>query len=185
MCQLRQERLAGRGIDVDELNNREALLRVVRELRQALDRDIAAAGEDRIDRPGTLGEWSFKEVIAHLTGWREVTAARLEAGLSGIEPEFPWPAHLDEEHDIDEINRWFMESSRDKSVDEVLRESAATFDRVERAIIEMDDADLLTPGRFKWITWTDQGLGPAVIGGTHGHYYEEHEPPIRAWLSQQ
>jgi hypothetical protein len=169
---------------MEHLNSRAALLETVRGLREELDRVVAASGAERIEQPGSFGEWTFKDVITHLTGWRQVTAARLEAGLHCTEPTFPWPAHLSEEHDVDAINRWFYERSRDKPLAEVLHESRDSFERVERALAEMPEDDLLMPGRFSWVHWTDEGLGPAVVRGTYGHYHEEHEPSIRAWLGR-
>src|SRR5690349_5353188 len=73
----------GKGGAMEQLETREGLLDTVRGLRQELDRVVAEAGEQRSVQPGSFGAWSFKDVIAHLTGWRLVTAARLEAGLNG------------------------------------------------------------------------------------------------------
>ena len=172
-----------RGNTLQELDTREDLLNAVREMRTALDREIAAAG-DRIEEPGAFEAWSFKDLIAHLTGWRIVTAARLEAGLNGTEPEFPWPNHLQEgEEDLHEINRWFYETNRDKPLAQVLDESSATFDRVERAVQALPENDLFTPDHFAWLHWSDESLGPAVVRGSLNHYYIEHEPDIREWLS--
>ena len=167
---------------MEQLNSRAALLGAVRGLREELERVVAEAGEARMEQPGSFGEWTFKDLIAHLTGWRQTTAARLEAGLRGQEPVFPWPDHLDEEDDLDEINRWFYETNRDKPLVVVLRESRETFERVERAIAALPEADLLEPGRFPWLGGA--ALGPAVVRGTLGHYHEEHEPDIRGWLAR-
>ncbi len=167
---------------MEQLNSRAALLDAVRGLREELERVVAEAGEARMEQPGSFGEWTFKDLIAHLTGWRQTTAARLEAGLHREEPVFPWPAQLDEEADLDEINRWFFETNRDKPLAAVLRESRETFERVERAIAALPEADLLQPGRFPWLGGA--ALGPAVVRGTLGHYHEEHEPDIRAWLAR-
>jgi hypothetical protein len=146
------------------------------------------AGNERIAQPGGFGDWSLKDVIAHLTGWRLATAARLEAGLRHEEPVFPWPSHFDiqntEADDPHEINRWFFETNRDKPLAQVLRESRETFERLERVIASMPEDDLLMPGRFAWLYWTEEALGPAVVRGSMNHYYSEHEPAIRAWLAQ-
>ena len=167
---------------MEQLNSRAALLDAVRGLREELERVVAEAGEARMEQPGSFGEWTFKDLIAHLTGWRQTTAARLEAGLRGEEPVFPWPDHLDEEDDLGDINRWFFETNRDKPLAAVLRESRETFERVERAIAALPEDDLLQPGRFPWLGGA--ALGPAVVHGTLGHYHEEHEPDIRAWLAR-
>ncbi|MEZ4571741.1 MAG: ClbS/DfsB family four-helix bundle protein [Thermomicrobiales bacterium] len=97
---------------------------------------------------------------------------------------FPWPDRFDEETDTDEINQWFFERSRDKPLQQVIRESNATFDRVEHAIATMTEEDLFESGRFDWIFWTDEGLGPAVVRGAWDHYHIDHEPEILAWLAR-
>ena len=167
-----------------ELNTRQALLDTVRGLREELDRVVAEAGEERAVQPGSFEDLSLKDVVAHLTSWRLVTAARLEAGQTGDEPAFPWPAHLNEEHHTDEINRWFDDTNRDKPLADIMADSHATFDRVERAIENMPEDDLLQPGRHAWLYWTKEGLGPAVVKGTYEHYHIDHEPEIREWLAQ-
>jgi hypothetical protein len=167
---------------MEDLNTREGLLNTMRGLRDALDRDVAEAGEARMEQPGSFGDLTFKDIIVHLTGWREVTAARLEAAQRGEEPVFPWPAQLTEEEDTDEINRWFYEAGRDKPVADVLRESRETFDRVERAIAALPEDDLFERDRFPWLQ--GYALGPGVVEGTREHYRVDHEPEIRAWLAR-
>ena len=164
------------------LDSREALLDTMRGLRADLDHDIKEAGEERLEQPGSFGELTFKDLIAHLTSWRLVTAARLEAGQRGEAPAYPWPAHLREEDDTDAINRWFYEANRDQPVEAILRASRETFDRVERALATLPEEALLRPGRFPWLG--AEALGPAVVGGTYRHYHEDHEPDIRAWLAR-
>lgn len=171
-----------------ELNSREALLETVRGLRQELDELVEQVGEERAVEPGAFGPWTFKDLIAHLTGWRLMTAARLEAGLRDQEPQAPWPDHFEggdlEEGNVDAINEWFYQTNRDKPLDQVLRESNEAFDRVERAIQELSDEALFQSGRFAWLYWTDEGLGPAVIRGTYSHYHVDHKPDIEAWLAR-
>ena len=171
--------------EVEGLKTREDLLNVVSGLRADLDAAIAEAGEERTIQPGSFEELSFKDLIAHLTGWRLVMAARLEAGLRHEEPVFPWPDDFDEAEDLHEINRWFFETNREKPLHQVIAESNATFLRVERAIAAMPEEDLLESGRFDWLFWTGEALGPAVVRGTLNHYRIEHEPDILAWLQRE
>lgn len=44
---------------------------------------FAALDADTRDRPGTIGEWSAKDVQAHLAAWRGIEARRLEAAVGG------------------------------------------------------------------------------------------------------
>jgi hypothetical protein len=168
---------------MEELNTREDLQYTVRELRNDLERAIDEAGEDRMALPGSFGEWSFKDLIAHLTAWREVSARRLEAGLSDEEPVFPWPPHLEEDKDTDAINDWFFRTNRDKPLADILQESRQTFDRVESAIATLPKDDLFMIDRYSWLQ--GYALGPTVVRGTHEHYRIDHEPEILAWLERE
>lgn len=96
--------------------------------------------------------------------------------MRGDAPLMPWPAPLDEEEDLDEINRYFYETNRDKPRAALVRESRETFDRVERALSQVSEQDLFTVGRFSWLA--GDALGPAVIEGTVEHF-REHEPELR------
>lgn len=167
---------------MEQLNTREALVDTVREVRRDLERVIAEADKDRIEQPGSFGEWSFKDLLAHLTGWRQVTAARLEAALRGEKPLFPWPPHLEGGQGPDEKNQWFFETNRDKPLAQVVQESRETFDRVERAIAALPEDDLFLVDRFSWLPGS--ALRSAVIKGTIEHYRTAHGPEIRAWLKQ-
>ena len=56
---------------------------------------VEEVGRDRMTEPGPMGEWSFKDLAAHLLGWRQRTVARFEAAAAGREePKPPWPEDL-------------------------------------------------------------------------------------------
>ncbi|MFW6075794.1 MAG: ClbS/DfsB family four-helix bundle protein [Chloroflexota bacterium] len=167
---------------MEQLRNREDLQNAVRELREDLDGKISSVDAERMEEPGSFGPWSFKDIVAHLTGWRLITVERLEAALGDREPSFPWPSHLREGKDTDEINQWFYETNRDKPLDAVLAESGDTFDRIERAIAGLSEEDLFDPDRFPWLH--GYRLGPGVVSGMYFHYFQDHEPEIRKWVER-
>jgi acetyl esterase/lipase len=153
---------------------------VIWRMRADLERLVAEAGPVRIEVPGLVGEWSLKEVIAHLTAWRWWTVARLEAAVGGTAPVPPWASDLDEERegDTDRINRQFHEASRNLSVADVLCDSRATLDRLEAAILALPDADLFTPGRYPWL-----GEYPlALVVTSSAEHLREHDEEAMAAL---
>jgi hypothetical protein len=139
---------------------------------------LAEVGEDRMEEPGVAGEWSIKDVVAHLAAWRRRTVGRLEAVAKGEpEPAPQWPADLNED---DEINEWFHARDRAKSVPEVLAESRRVFQQLRSAIEKLQDDVLEDPARFPWMQ------GTPMSGATlFGHFHDEHEADMRAWLSRQ
>jgi hypothetical protein len=167
---------------MEQLNTREALLTAVREVRQDIERIVAETDKALVEQPGSFGDWSLKDLIAHLTGWRQLAATRLEAALRGEEPVSPWPPDFKEGKSGIEKNQWLFETNRDKPLAQVLSESRETFDRVERALVEVPEDDLFLTERFPWIQGTT--LSETVVQTAIRHYRVAHEPEIHAWLNQ-
>jgi hypothetical protein len=113
-------------------------------------------GEARMDQGGVTGHWSIKDIVAHLTGWRRRTVARLQAAQRGEpDPPPPWPAHLQND---DEINAWIYESNHGRSVREVLDESHQVFQQIPAAIEGLPDQVLKDPARHLYSGMTHEKL---------------------------
>lgn len=146
---------------------------------------VAEVGEEHMLEPGATGDWTFKDVVAHLNGWRRQTLARLEAARSGQTPAPPpWPAHFDDEEEdgVEQINAWIYQSSRDRPLREVLDEYQRSFSAMRDAASALSERDLTEPGRYDWL-----GGAPlaAVITASFGHLHEEHEQALRDWLDRR
>lgn len=50
---------------------------------------LSEIGEARMTQPGVAGDWSIKDIVAHLTGWRRRTVARFQAALRHEPPPPP------------------------------------------------------------------------------------------------
>jgi hypothetical protein len=134
-------------------------------------------GEERMLEAGVAGDWTIKDIVAHLTGWRQRSVQRLEASLRGEPaPPTPWPGHMSTD---EEINGWIYESSRDRSVQDVLQDSRDTFRHLFEAIGAFPEPELMDASRFDWLE--GKPLSGAML---FGHFHEEHEPDMRAWLAK-
>jgi hypothetical protein len=161
----------------------EAVAAINRE-REAWEDLLAEVGEDRMLEPGPMGEWTFKDLAAHLTAWRERTLQRLEAAAHGQpEPPPPWPAEFnDDDDDVDKINAWFQRQSEEKLLGEVLDESRESYARLAEAVQQLPD-EALSDGSY--FAWTEgEPLGDVIVsGGIFGHLYDEHDADLRQWLA--
>ena len=137
---------------------------------------LAEVGEERMEEPGPMGDWTFKDLTAHLLGWRERTLALIEAGPGG-DPPTPWPVSLETD---DEINTWIHEQHRDRPLGDVLTDMDQSYERLAALIERMPEGDLTAPGRFAWMG--DKRLFEIDFSG---HLREEHEPSIRSWLQSR
>ncbi len=162
---------------------RAELLEQIERERRIWERLLAEADEARMTEPGVMGDWSFKDVVAHLSGWRVLTLARLEAAAEGREPEPPpWPAGLNEHVDQDRINDWIYRASLDRSLQDVLAAYSQSFERMRAAVAGLSDQALTDRGHYPWL-----GGYPleAVLHGTFGHFHDDHEPELREWLRRE
>ena len=53
-----------------ETPSKRALLEQIERERAFWEGLVAEVGEARMLQPGATGEWTFKDVVAHLNGWR-------------------------------------------------------------------------------------------------------------------
>jgi len=149
----------------------------VRESREGWRNLVAEVG-DRVDEPGPMGDWTLGDLAGHLLAWRNRTIARLEAaGRGEPEPPAPWPTDLEGD---DAINTWIRDQDRGRSAADMIDAYDASFDRFEAAV-EALPAELLTdPNAFPWL----EGSALSTVDPA-GHLNEEHEPTVRAWLSNR
>jgi hypothetical protein len=160
------------------------LLKQLEDERRFWDNLVAEVGEKDVNSPGVAGDWTFKDVAAHLNAWRDHTVARLETAAFGSgTPPVPWPAELGEDTDenVDAINRYFFERDRDTPLSKILEHTQDQFNRMEAAVGKLSGANLSTPGRYPWLPGHPLS---AVVEGSFGHLHEEHEAGIRAWLAK-
>jgi hypothetical protein len=160
------------------------LLNWLREEYQQWETFLDQVGPARMDQPGVNGDWSVKDIVAHLTGWNRSLVARLQAaGRSQPEPPQPWPVHLQTE---DEINAWIYKSNKERSVREVLDESHQVFQQLLAAIEGLPDEVLIEEvqvDRAYYLVWLGDERFPA--GEFFDHFHDDHEPDVRAWLARR
>lgn len=138
----------------------------------------------RMDQPGVNGDWSMKDMIAHLTGWNRKLVANLLARQRGeSEPPPPWPAHLQTD---DAINVWLYESNHERPLRDVLDESQQVFQQLLTVVEELpEDVHIDTVhqgGRTYYLVYlNDQRVQP---GEFFDHFHDDHEPDVRAWLAR-
>jgi hypothetical protein len=146
-------------------------------IRERWRRLVADVGPDRLEQPGAMGDWTFKDVAAHLTAWRQRTVDRLRAEAAG-EPEPPpsWPAELGSDED-DPINAWIHERTTHRPASELLAEAERVYDDFIAAIRALPIDAVTDPQRFPWLG------GEALADVDFGGHLDEHEPDIRRWLA--
>ena len=136
----------------------------------------------RMEQPGVNGDWSMRDIVAHLMGWHRNLVARLEAAERGQpEPPPPWPAHLQTD---DEINAWIYESNRGHSLREVLEDTQQVHQQLLTVLERLpDDVQIETVEPAYYLVWVNGQRFPA--SEFFDHFHDDHEPDVRAWLARE
>ena len=135
---------------------------------------MAEVGRPRMTEPDLPGEWSVKDVIAHITWYEREMVGMLEA-MALVGSDLWQLPH-------DERNIPIYEQNRDRSLDEVLSDAEQVYDHLLEAIASLSEDELCDPSHFRdmpgeWIPWN------VIAGNTYEHYYQ-HIPDIREWLNE-
>lgn len=138
-------------------------------------------GLRRMEMPGVNGDWSMKDMVAHLTGWNRWLVTRMQAALGGDpEPLPPWPVQLQSD---DEINAWIYQANRSHPVGDILYESRQVFHELLAVISDLpDDVRIEKIEPEFYLVWVSDNRFEA--GEFFDHYHDDHEPDVRAWLAR-
>jgi hypothetical protein len=154
------------------------LLEVMRAARSNWEALVAEAGEARLTEPGVEGDWSLKDIIAHIT-YFETWATNC---LMAIRRGEPLPQSEYKGLSVDEENALIYERQRSLPLADVLRGSQISFQRSIASVQGLHDADLydLELTRAYGVEWTIHDL---LAGDTYEHY-NVHSASVRAWLDR-
>ncbi len=122
------------------------------------ERVKALRSEQLTDRLGE-GEWTRKQMLAHITTWHELTTDRL---LKFAEAGEPVGLPGDEQEDA--INARIARSSEGRTTGEIVMAMTDSHRRLRRAVSSMTDEQLAA----------HDGWAAAVIAGNSFEHYEQH-----------
>ncbi len=159
---------------MEKAPNKPQLLDKIRRSRAKLDALLASMDPLLMTRPGATGDWSVKDVLAHIT-WHEremlnVIRAHSLVG-SGL-----WDLPLDQRNAV------IYNKNKDRALKEVLDESATIFKALTQALQTLTEEDLHDPSRFPnmppdWQPWD------LFAQNTYEHY-QDHLSDLQAWLAE-
>ena len=161
---------------MEDVQTKAALLERLEAARAAWDAALAEVPEARMTEPGVAGEWSVKDLIAHLTYYEGWIGDRLHEQLRG---EGYTPTALDFMGEA--RNEVIVQQTRDRALADVRADSRAAFQRLLAGVQAHSEAFLIEPQRF------EGAPGPVVVAqllrGDVYEHYGQHIPTIRQWLA--
>lgn len=132
----------------------------------ALVGQFAGLTDDEMTAPGIVGDWSIKDVLAHLTEWQRMLTVWYETGKRGETPATPSEKYTWRE--IPALNQEIYDTYRDHplaAIQEAFRDSHTA---ILALIDTMTDEELFTPKVYAWTKSTT--LGSYLVSATSSHY---------------
>ncbi len=162
----------------DEPMTGTRLAEILRTERARWNALLAQVGVERMDVPGVEGDWSAKQLVAHLTWYERAVVEGAQHVLTSGTFKRQRPSGMG----IDEWNAQIAAQSLQRPASAVLAEAQAVFDQL-LGLISACPQDLLNdPTRLglpeDMVPWM------GVANNSYAHY-RQHESSLRAWLARQ
>lgn len=132
----------------------------------SLKDSYAGLTEAQMLEPGVTGQWSVRDILAHVTIWEEEALKYLPYALEGRRP----PRYKDLYGGIDAFNAQMIEKRRGVSLAEVTRQFEETHNRLVAYIESVPEVEFASETRFRRRIRLD----------TYSHY-PIHAQAIRDW----
>ncbi len=131
---------------MDKLKSKATVIKRLHAERRRLEANLAQLGREDIIRPNTMGEWSFKDVLAHLAHWEGFLLDWVPAARRGEKVEVPAPGLTWK--DVHILNQRIYEAHRDQSLEDVLEYFRDTHTRFMTLAEALTDEEMLTTGFY-------------------------------------
>ncbi|MFW5691331.1 MAG: ClbS/DfsB family four-helix bundle protein [Chloroflexota bacterium] len=155
-------------------------LEVIAVERGKLEAMLERLTEAELIEPGACGEWSVKDILAHLYAWEQMVMSWYEAGLRGEVPRTPADDLNWRQTPI--LNQRIYETYHDAPLDDIIAAFNNSYAEILNIIRHIPEADLLEPGLYAWTG--KLALVNYFTSATSSHYRWAHTE-IRRWLKRK
>ena len=171
---------------MDIVMTKDKFLSILRSERANWEALLSEADISHMTQPGVAGEWSLKDVIAHVAVYEEWISSVLEELMRGETKTLN--SGQPEDVDVEKRNARLFRENQHHPLQEVLSFSQQAFQHLLAVVQSLSEEDLIaTSPRFKHLLpayWPDESLWKTIAGDSYEHYHQ-HIPDIRAWLNAQ
>ena len=134
--------------------------------RTALEQLLAGLTPEQMTQPNVVGDWSAKDVLAHLIEWEQMVMQWHEAGVKGKTPSVP-----SEEYNwgqLPQLNHVIYLKHRDKPLAEIMKLFKASHKKIMKTVEDIPEKELFTRKIYKWAN--NNPLAAYFVSATSSHY---------------
>lgn len=134
--------------------------------------------DEEMEIPGAAGEWSVKNLLAHLNAWEAELIKLLFQAKQGLKPS---STHFSGQN-VDEINARWQAESQNRDLERIFSDFQGIRKQTVRRVSAFTDKELNDTQRYRW----QQGrpLWQWIAADTYEHE-QEHAEQLGAWLTQR
>lgn len=147
-------------------HSKAELIKLIKAARMKLEQKIHGLTEAEMVYPGSMGEWSVKNILQHLVDWEQRWISWYETGKHGEtvvtpEPGYNW-------RQMGQLNEKYRQKFINRPLDDVISDFHTSYQQIMDVIEEIPEAEMLLLGVYPWtgklplITW--------IAGNTCEHY---------------
>jgi len=160
-------------------HTRTRLIAQVEDNRSELEELLASISEGDKCQAKTCGEWSIKDVMAHITYWEQSIMRWYRTGLTSADVDAPAPGFGWDQ--VDQLNHSVYEEHQADPLEEVQAAFDRSFAEVSIFINSLGETELFEGHQYAWLG--DFVLVDLVLNNTVDHY-REHFKAILAWKNE-
>jgi hypothetical protein len=146
--------------------DKQQVLRKIHTAWAAFEASYSGLPDSKLTEPGVVGDWSVKDLLAHLTTWEQEALKYLPVILAGKRP----PRYSTQYGGLDAFNALVSEQKQSQSLAEVRAQSAETHRRLLDYLQTAPESQFAQPTPFRHRLRLE----------TYSHY-NLHAKMIRAW----
>jgi hypothetical protein len=146
--------------------SKKQLLKDIYTERRRLEKNLAVLSEEDMLEPGVTGNWSVKDILAHLVAWEKLFLDWYYTGLHGGASETA-PIGMCQKA-IDDLNQQIYVKNQWRSLDDILAEFHTSYQEIVCVIEEIPEEDLFVQNRFPWTG--KLVLADYIAANTCNHY---------------
>ena len=141
-----------------------------------LEEILAGLSESQMVQPGVEGDWSVKDIIAHIATWQKRMVGWVIEARQGKTPPM--------EEGEAQIHQWNQQdylANRDRALADILAEFRRWHQEAVTLTKAIPEEELCDLHRYAWLN--GKPLWAMIVGDT-GNHYRDHRQAIAHWQEQ-
>lgn len=156
------------------------LLKDIHTERRRLEKNLSALRAGDMLRPGVIGTWSVKDILAHLVAWERLFIDWYQTGLRGSKPATV-PVGMSQ-NAIDALNQQIYEQNQWRALEDILADFHASYQKIATMIEGIPEVEMFSHCQFNWTGKLT--LADYIAGNTCNHYAWA-KSVIRKWARRE